>query len=120
MKTVIAAYAISIALIIFVIVNSFILSFNINAVIEKLKSTPDTPSSGELYKDIYYDYMRRQKYIALTVNHDDLSTIETSFFEMLGAIDANDEESLIISKSRLLGALSHLKRLSGINMDSIF
>ncbi len=120
MKTAIAAYAISALLIIFVIANSFILSFNINKVIEKLEDTPNSPNEAQTYIDIYDDYMRRQKYISLTVNHDDLSTIETSFFEMLGAIEANDEESLIIAKSRLLGALSHLKRLSGINMDSIF
>ena len=49
-----------------------------------------------------------------------MTNIEEELNEILGAIEAEDRETLIIAKSRLMGSLSHLRRLSGINADSIF
>ena len=120
MKSVIGAYIIVIILILFVILNSVIVSYNIKEVIKMLENVQDTSESGEKYIEIYEDYERRQKYISLTVNHNDLSAIETEFAEILGSVEACDYENLTIAKSRLIGALKHLKRLSGINIDSIF
>jgi hypothetical protein len=63
--------------------------------------------------------MDAQHFFAITVSHDDLTNIEGCFYEILGAAEANDDDALKIAKSRLIGSLSHLKRLSAINIDSI-
>ena len=87
---------------------------------QKLKNAPNDTENYSVYEEISHEYAKIQRYIGLTVSHDDLTNIEEDFNEILGAIEADDEESLIIAKSRLIGSLSHLRRLSGINADSIF
>ena len=72
------------------------------------------------YEKIFERFKKAERIISLTVSHDDLTNIESEFCEIIGAIEAADEEGLIIAKSRLVGALRHLGRLSGINADSIF
>ena len=119
MKTVIAAYVVLAVIVLIVIANSLILSHSIDVILERLRGAPDSTSAEDIYKKIFDDYIGRQKFIGLTVSHDDLTNIEGEFYEILGAINADDEEALKIAKSRLIGALSHLKRLCGINFDSI-
>ena len=102
------------------IINSLFVSKSIKETMNFLKNAPDNTSEYDLYNDIYQHYMKKQKIISITVSHDCLREIENNFCEILGSIEANDEESLIIAKSRLIGALEHLQRLSGINADSIF
>lgn len=103
-----------------VILNSYLVSKSICDVIEQLENAPTDTANYTAYENIFNDYMKKQRYIGLSVSHDDLTNIEGEFHEILGAIKAEDEQTLIIAKSRLIGALSHLKRLSGINADSIF
>lgn len=71
--------------------------------------------AGELFKE----FMSIERHISLFVNHDDLENIEVGFGELVGAIEVGDRESAEITKSRLLYALRHLRRLSGLNTDSI-
>ena len=117
--TIIAVLILSIVLI-SVFLNSFFISHGIEEIISKLEETPSTLESYDLYEEIFEEYTKKQRFIGLTVSHDDLTNIESEFHEILGSIEAKDEETLIIAKSRLIGALSHLRRLSGINADSIF
>ena len=63
--------------------------------------------------------MKRQTYLSLTVSHDDLSDIEDIIAELRGAAEVGDKDGVRIAKSRLGSALSHLRRLSGVNLDSI-
>lgn len=119
MKTVIAAYVVLSVIIIIVIINSLIISYNIDVILEKLRGTPDVASAEEIYEEIFDDYMKKQKYLGLTVSHDDLTNIESEFYEIIGAAKVSDDDALKIAKSRLIGALIHLKRLCGINFDSI-
>ena len=119
MKVVIFSYIILALVITLVIVNSIIISHNIDVIIEKLKSIPSIASSKDDYNDVFEDYMKIQHFLAITVSHDDLTNIEDNFYEILGATDADDDQALNIAKSRLIGALTHLKRLVGINLDSI-
>ena len=119
MKTVIAAYVVLAVIILIVIINSFVISHNIDVILEKLRGTPDNIDAEELYEDIFDDYIEKQKYLGLTVSHDDLTNIESEFYEILGAASVGDNDALKIAKSRLIGALTHLKRLCGINFDSI-
>ena len=100
--------------------NSFFVSKTIEDIKEQLEDSPSNTESLSLYSSIFDEYMKKQHFIGLTVNHEDLTNIEQEFHEILGAIEADDKESLIIAKSRLIGSLSHIRRLSGINADSIF
>ena len=119
MKTAIISYIVLAVVILLVVLNSLFIVYNIDVIVSRLKKAPDSLDAGAIYEDIFSDYMKRQKYIGLSVSHDDLTSIESEFNEILGAIKANDDKSLIIAKSRLIGALTHLRRLSSINADSI-
>lgn len=120
MKAAVISFVVLIAVLTAVVLNSYFVSKSICKIAEKLEDAPSSTDSYEVYSDIFDEYMKKQHFIGLTVSHDDLTNIEREFNEILGAIEADDEESLIIAKSRLTGALSHLRRLSGINADSIF
>lgn len=70
-------------------------------------------------KELFSDFQRAEKFISITVSHEDLTNIEEGFAEMIGAAMAKDEEALIITKSRLSHSLEHLKRLLSINLDGV-
>ena len=120
MKTVIIAYATLILVIVIVIINSLIIANSIEIIMKKLNDAPDSVDDGGIYEEIYKDFMKWRKYLSITVNHEDLTNIEEDFREILGAVSASDDAGLIIAKSRLIESLYHIKRLSGINTDSIF
>ncbi len=75
--------------------------------------------TGESYEAVEEKFKKHERYISLTVSHDDLTNIEEAFAELIGAANANDEVRVITIKSRLKDSLLHLGRLSGINLDSI-
>ena len=120
MKAVIISYIVLATVLIAVILNSLFVSNGISKIKHRLENAPSDTEHYDLYAEIFDEYLKKQRFIGLTVSHDDLTNIENEFNEILGAIKADDEESLVIAKSRLIGSLSHLKRLSGINADSIF
>ncbi len=120
MKSIVLA-VISLSLLVSIVVtNSIIVSKLTDNIRKRLELAPNDTESAEIYEEIFEQYMKNQKYIGITVSHEDLTNIEQEFNEILGAIEAKDKEALIISKSRLIGALKHLKRLAEINADSIF
>jgi len=120
MKTLIFAIVTSLTVTALVGVNSFILNRSISALVEECEAIPNSTDMKTDYESLYQSFMKKQRFISLTVSHDDLTEIENDLAEILGAIEANDEESLIIAKSRLIMTLTHLRRLSGVNLDSIF
>ena len=120
MKALILSYITAGLVILFVFANSFTVGYNIDRLTEAISSAPDSCDDGGIYQELFEDYERRERFIALTISHSDLLGIEDSFSEILGAVKAKDDESLIIAKSRLIEALAHIKRLAGINFDSIF
>lgn len=120
MKALIFAYVTLAAVIATVFINSFAVSDAVGDMINSLQEVENSTDNKEKYIEIYDEFKRYRKYINLTVSHDIIMSIEENFAEILGALEADDEESLIITKSRLISELSHLKRLSGINSDSIF
>ena len=65
-------------------------------------------------------FKKEENYLSLTVNHNDLTDIEGLFSEMIGYLSIEDAENAKVAKSRLIDALSHLGRLSGINISSVF
>lgn len=106
------------AVTILVFMNSFLSAKLIDSVMEKIERIDTDTTQDELY-EISDFYMKRQTYLALTVSHDDLSEIEDIIAELIGSGAVCDADGVIIAKSRLISALSHLRRLSGINLDSI-
>lgn len=121
MKTVKIAYTILLISLLVVICNSIALKEMITATIEKVNSATIENCQKALleYEEIYEDFKKKEHFINLTVNHEDLTEVELSFAEIIGAAKANDMDSLITIKSRLQDSLEHLRRLSGINLSSI-
>ena len=104
----------------FVFINSVVVSGMAASLTEELLRIPTDVAEWEDYVAAMDGFIRCRKYMNLTVSHDVLLSVESAYAELLGAAKANDTESLIITKSRLIGELSHLRRLSEINTDSIF
>ena len=105
-----------------VIINSIILKNVIDEILHDVADADDDNAEHALneYLEIYGKYEKLSSYISLTVNHEDLTDIENSFAEIIGAAKSGDLDGVITIKSRLISALKHLRRLSGINLDSIF
>lgn len=59
-----------------------------------------------------------ERYISITVSHEDLTNIEDLFSQYV-AESYEGSSCASITKSRLINALSHLGRLSDINIDSV-
>ena len=118
MKAFIAAVCALLTVTALVFLNSFFTARCIDEVLGKIEDVDGNSSVRELEELSDY-YMKRQIYLSLTVCHDDLSDIEDIISELIGSAEVGDKDGIMIAKSRLISALSHLRRLSGINFDSI-
>ena len=104
----------------FVVVNSFVLSSIIDNVLIKIEDEDtDINAAKEKYKQLYVELQNKMSYISLTVNHEDLTSITEGFAELIGTLEAGDEDAFTTVKSRLISSLKHIRRLAGINIDSI-
>ena len=119
MKALIFAITTSISVMLLVGANSFMLNRTLSSLIEECEAIPDETNMKAEYEELYQSFMKKQKFISLTVSHDDLTEIENDLAEIIGATLADDRDTLIIAKSRLVMTLTHLRRLSGVNLDSI-
>ncbi len=81
--------------------------------------TDDTEKAYEEFLALFKRFRKAERFISLTVSHDDLTNIEESFSEIIGAAEAKYVVGIKTAKSRLVDSLEHLGRLSGINPDSI-
>ena len=68
---------------------------------------------------LYDEFKKKETFISLTVNHEDLTRIEESFSEIIGYLSVGNADDAMVIKNRLLDSLEHLRRLSGFNIDSI-
>ena len=120
MKAVKTAVILLLCSLAFVITNSILLTEIINGVLTEIDAAgDDITTAEESYSKIYDGLKDKLSYVSLTVNHEDLSSITDEFAELVGSARANDEEGFLAVKSRLISSLEHLKRLVGINIDSI-
>ena len=120
MKEKILAVALLILVIAFVTVNTLILDKQIEDVTERVNSLSiKGENAKESAKKIYDDFMKKEKYMSFTVSHDDLTSIEDCFVEMIGFISVDDIPNAEVTKSRLISYLEHLRRLSGFNIDAV-
>ena len=122
MKSVRFAYTVFAILFVAVIINSVMLGKVIDKISEELlyAEESDMALAEKEYSEIYEKYKKYELYVSLSVDHDDLSSIEDAFSEIIGAARAEDTSGVITTKSRLTDYLRHIKRLAGINIDSIF
>ena len=104
-----------------VITNSIILHILIDKIISDVDgviiSEPNTASDS--FSKCYERFKIYESYISLTVSHRDLTDINDAFRTIIAAGEVGDTDEMIITKNRLKGSLEHLRRLSGINLDSI-
>ena len=121
MKKTAPAYILLALVTLFVIVNGVYITKSVDGYIERLEGI-DTESDSltEELQGLYGEFQKTASVISLTVNHEDLTNIEDAFAEIIGAAEAKEQSEVIITKSRLVDALRHLRRLSGFNIESIF
>ena len=86
---------------------------------ESLK--PDEPPESALAdaEELRVEFMKVEKIMSITVNHNDLTDIEEIFSEMIGYLKVEDYDGARVAKSRLEDALKHLRRLTGLNIDAV-
>ena len=107
----------------FVTVNTIVLDRQISKLCEateKIEITEDNIRQSEkMARELYDDFKKKEIFISLTVNHEDLTNIEASFSEIIGYLSVGDADGARVTKNRLLDSLEHLRRLSGFNIDAI-
>jgi len=86
---------------------------------EELNIAEDCGALSEQVKLIEEEFDRWNFFMGITVNHDDIGRAESELIELVEAIESNDATAARIAKSRLIGALKQLRRLSGAGIDSI-
>jgi len=123
MKEKIVAFCLFFLVICFVCINTIVLDRQIGKLYksaEKMQiSDDDIPSSEKVARELYEEFKKRETFISLTVNHEDLTSIEESFSEIIGYLSVGDANGARVMKNRLLDSLEHLRRLSGFNIDAI-
>ena len=106
-----------------VILNTVMLTKTINGFSERISaldiSQSDVSRAEADARRAYEEFKERETFMSLTVNHNDLTAIEELFSEMIGYLSIQDADGANVAKSRLIDALSHLRRLSGVNIDSV-
>lgn len=105
-----------------VILNSIMLRTTFNELTDNVREVDDTDlaAAHEKYTEIFDRFKQKEWLISLTVNHEDLTSVEESLSEIIGAAKTGDADGVATIKSRLINSLEHLSRLSGINIESIF
>ncbi len=120
LRTKIFAYITFIAIIAIVSFNTYFLDRGINTLLSKTDElnteSDDALMAAETLKS---EFEKKEAFISMTVSHDDLTNIEEGISELVGALETGDKEEAAVIKSRLRSSLLHLRRLCGINIDSI-
>ena len=120
MKEKILAVILFSLIILFVTVNTVVMNKQIAEVINKVdKLDLFAENSFKEANILYEDFMKKESYLSITVSHNDMTSIEDCFVEMIGYISVNDIDNATVVKYRLKSSLEHLRRLSGFNIDAI-
>ncbi len=116
MKEKILAVLMLFAVLCFVAVNTIALDRQISSLMEMLNGSSLDEEKAE---NIYKIFRQKKSYMSLTVSHEDLTSIEECFIELIGYTRDEDDGNAQTAKNRLVFYLEHLRRLSGFNLDSI-
>ncbi len=105
------------------LINTCVLLHRIDRITDtvyRLNTEESAESAEKNARAAFTNFRREEEYLSLTVNHNDLTDIEGLFSEMIGYLSVSDRDGAEVAKSRLIDALSHLRRLSGCNISSVF
>ena len=123
MKEKIVAFCLFFLVIGFVIANTIVLDRQIGNLCVATKELEIKEENVEQSKKdalkLYEDFRKRETFISLTVNHEDLTNIEESFSEIIGYLSVGNVSDAKVTQNRLFDSFEHLRRLSGLNIDSI-
>lgn len=123
MKEKVIAFCLLFLVLGFVLVNTIVLDKQIKEVYARTEemniSDENIEECEAKMRELYEYFKKRETFISLTVNHEDLTNIEESFSEIIGCLSVGDADGARITKNRLLDSLEHLRRLSGFNIDAI-
>ena len=119
MKDKIIAIACLVIVLVAVTVNEVAIKSNIDRTLDALYTFDERATTKDDAEQVFEAFQRREHYISLTVSHEDLTSIEESFCDMIGYIKVGDTDNAAVAKSRLIHSLEHLRRLSVLNIDSI-
>lgn len=120
MKTGIFATGVITLVVGLITLNSFMLHKSIGEFIEDAEALSiQSEDAYEKAEDIKRKFEDAERFISLTVNHEDLTNIEECYSDLLGYLSVGMTREAEVTKNRLIDALSHLRRLSGVNLDSV-
>ena len=91
----------------------------VNQRIDELVAEVEASEDADSARAVREKYDRYERLISITVNHEDLTAINEDLCEILGLLSIGDKEGAKVTKSRLLGAFEHLRRLCNLNVDSV-
>ena len=122
MKTKILAVVFLTVTVVAVIANTVALNKIITSYTEevsRLVTDPADEASAPAARELFERFRSSERFVSITVNHDDLTSIEELFSELIGELEVGDADAAYVTKNRLIDALRHLGRLSGFNIDAI-
>ena len=90
----------------------------VNRRIDELAADIEASVDADSARAVREKYDRYERLISITVSHEDLMAIEDLLAEYESETEI-DPEGAKITKSRLLGAFEHLRRLCNLNVDSV-
>ena len=123
MKIKIFAFSVFFAVLLLVGANTYFVGRAIDGVIDTIENIePSACTDSELSEAgevLFEKFGKIEPFISLTVSHSDLMSIEDAISEFKGYAEVGDRDGASVTKSRLIGALRHLRRLSGFNIHSV-
>lgn len=120
MKEKVIAVIIFVSVILFVGVNTCVINKQMKEIGQDVRSLDtDSDDACEIADNIFGDFLKKEKYLSLTVSHEDLTNIENCFVEMRGYISIGDTDNAKVVKDRLEHYIEHLRRLSTFTIEAI-
>ena len=107
----------------FVCVNTLLLDQTIERYLSEVEviATDDIElkESSDRARELYERFGKSERYISLTVSHEDLTNIEAGFTDLISYLELGMKDEATVAKNRLEDALRHLGRLSVFSIDAI-
>jgi hypothetical protein len=103
-----------------VLVNTVVIDrslFEIICEVDKIDVRQD--NAKEMLISLYDGFKSKELFLSLSVSHDDITSIKTGFVDAISYLEQDDLPDAEVAKNRLRYFLEHLRRLSGINIDSV-
>ena len=107
----------------FVCINTLMLERTIDGYLGEVEALvtdgEELAKSAKGARDLYERFSKSERYISLTVSHEDLTNVEAGFTDLISYLELGMREEATAAKNRLEDALRHLGRLSVFSFDAI-